>query len=220
MIQDHVTFMNLRISVAPGVLVPRAETELLATVALRRLQAWKAAGTKATTVIDMCCGAGNLACAIATNIPDATVFACDLTTECVGLARRNVAELDLGSRVHVLQGDLFTPLAERGLLGSVDMIVCNPPYLSSRRLETQSAVLLDHEPREAFDAGPYGLTFHQRLVAEATPFLRVGGVLVMEFGVGQVQQVKTLVGRSRAYGGLAFESDREGQLRVLETQKL
>ena len=150
----------------------------------------------ALRVIDMCCGAGNLACAIAVHAPGVRVWASDLTDGCVSWTKRNVEQLGLGERVEVYQGDLFASLADKGLEGTVDIVVCNPPYISSGRLAGDRAELLENEPREAFDGGPYGLNIHQRVMADAPRFLKPGGWLLMEFGLGQHRQVKILLERS------------------------
>jgi len=105
----------------------------------------------------MCCGAGNLACAIASLVPDVRVWASDLTLACVEVARRNVVHTGLGDRVQVLQGDLFAAFAGLGLGQTNRRDRLQSPYISEKRLEGDRASLLVHEPREAFAAGPYGL---------------------------------------------------------------
>ena len=94
------------------------------------------------------------------------------------------------------------------------MIVCNPPYISTGRLEGESAHLLENEPREAFDGGPYGISIQQRLVREAPAFLKPGGLLLFEFGVGQERQAQSLLTRSRVFERLDFPTDEEGRPRV------
>ncbi len=207
------TFMDVELELAPGVLVPRAETELLGRSALRVI-----AELDRPLVIDMCCGSGNLALAIAAAHPGAQVFASDLTPQTVALARRNARRLDLP--VTVAQGDMFSGLSGQSLDGKVDLVVCNPPYISTAKLETESAHLLEHEPREAFDAGPYGIAFQQRLIADAALFLRQHGWLAFEFGAGQDRQVKALFSRSKRYGQPEFVRDTEGTLRVALAQLL
>lgn len=202
-------FMTVELELAPGVLVPRAETELLGRAALEKL----AEGPAGPVVVDMCCGSGNLALAIAA-ATDARVHASDLTDETVALARRNTARLGLEKRVQIAQGDMFSGLAGLDLEGQVDLVVCNPPYISSAKLETDSAHLLEDEPREAFDAGPYGIALHQRLIADAPQFLKPGGWLAFEFGAGQDRQVKLLLTRARAYEQPDFLTDADGIPRV------
>lgn len=204
-------FMGLQLLVAPGALIPRAETELLGSEAVRLL---KAMG-RPTVVIDVCCGSGNLGCAAASHVPDATVYSADLTPSCADLARKNVEHLKLTGRVQVFQGDLFEPLRPHLPATGVDMIICNPPYISTGRLEADRATLLEHEPREAFDGGPYGLAIHQRVIKEATGLLKAGGVLLFEFGLGQERQMKALFDRSKAYRDVRFVNNAEGAARVV-----
>lgn len=204
--------MGLELETAPDVLVPREETELLARTALELIDE-----ASATRVIDMCCGAGNLACALAHARPSLQVFASDLTDACVTLARRNVARLGLGDRVDVRQGDLFASVRD---VGKVDVVVCNPPYISTGRLAKDSAHLLEREPREAFDGGPYGLSIHQRVLREAPELLRPGGFLAFEIGLGQDRQLELLFGRARVYETPRSFRDATGAVRVVAARLL
>jgi len=209
-------FMGVTLEVGAGALVPRAETELLGRTAARLLAEMTPPAERAElTVIDMCCGSGNLACALAAGDARLRVLAADVTDACVTLARRNVDTLGLAGRVGLYQGDLFAALAEvGGLTGAVDMVVANPPYISTARLGKDRAALLAREPIEAFDGGPYGISVHQRLVREAIDFLRPGGWLLFEIGIGQERQVKLLFDRARSYAGLEFVADGAGRPRV------
>lgn len=212
----RIEFMGVSLLAAPGALVPRHETEILGRTALRLL---KERGPT-PRAIDMCCGSGNLACALAVQLPSLSVIAADLTDGTVELARRNVAQLNLGDRVQVLQGDLFSALAPLSAPPPVvDVVVCNPPYISTGRLEKDRALLLEHEPREAFDGGPYGLSIHQRVLKEALPFLAPDGWVAFEFGAGQERQLELLFGRAKAYGPVHFEKDLSGAPRVAYAQK-
>jgi release factor glutamine methyltransferase len=209
--EGRQTFLGIELLCGAGALVPRPETELLGRVAVEKV---RAVGAPAV-VVDMCCGAGNLACAIATLVPDARVWASDLTDGCTEWTRRNVAELKLVDRVQVAQGDLFAGLSGKGLETAVDVIVCNPPYISTGRLAADRSVLLEREPREAFDGGPYGLSVHQRIVRESPAFLKAGGWLLVEFGLGQDRQMQILFERSGSFEGTEFFSNAAGQRRVV-----
>ena len=177
-----VEFLGIELLCAADCVVPRKETEIAGRAALAAL---KDLPGESLRVVDMCCGAGNLACAIATQEPRARVVASDLTGGCVKLTRQNVTHLGLEERVQVVQGDLFEPVREVAGAERFDLIVCNPPYISTGRLEEERAELLENEPREAFDGGPYGLSIHQRVLKDATSLLRPGGWLMFEFGVGR-----------------------------------
>ena len=208
----RATFMGLDLETTDHVLIPREETELLARTALDLLTEMSA---PAPCVIDMCCGSGNLACSLAHARPVLRVWASDLTDPCVALARRNVARLGLGARVDVRQGDLFAGLAGADLEGRVDLVVSNPPYISTGRLAGESAHLLDGQPREAFDAGPYGLTIHKRLINEAPRFLRPGGFLAFEIGRGQDRQIDHLFSRAPMFETPRRVNDSSGVPRVV-----
>jgi release factor glutamine methyltransferase len=208
------SFMGLTLLVSRGALIPRPETELLAREALALVKA-----AERPVVVDVCCGSGNLGCAIAHHVPNARVFASDLTDGCFELASRNVVHLGLAERVSVHQGDLFAPLDEHLEASSVDVIVCNPPYISTGRLTADRAALLDHEPREAFDGGPYGLAIHQRVIKDALTLLKPRGHLLFEFGLGQERQMSALFNRSRAYEEVRFAHNQAGAPRVVVARK-
>jgi release factor glutamine methyltransferase len=207
-------FMGLWLKCERGALIPRPETELLGNAAVAIIAA-RSPGGDGIRVIDVCCGSGNLACGIGCALPGARIWATDLTEDCVALARANVGHLGLGGRVSLCQGDLFEALHPTGLCSTTDVVVCNPPYISSGRLQGESAGLLAFEPREAFDAGPYGLSIHQRVVADALAFLRPGGHLLMEIGLGQERQVARLFERRPGYQEFRFLDDPTGHPRVV-----
>lgn len=210
-----VRFMGIDFAVRPHVIAPREETELLGISAieiLRDVQGERRA-------IDMCCGSGNLACSMALLADNVTVWASDLTDAAVALAHQNVTKLDLIQRVKIFQGDLFSSLSLAELGGTIDIVVCNPPYISTSRLEGDRSHLLESEPREAFDGGPYGLTIHQRVIRDAAPYLKPQGWIAFEFGEGQDRQLATLLRRSGVYRDPEFRYDASGIPRVMIAQK-
>lgn len=210
----RVQFFGIELEIRGAVLRPRQETELLGRVARSLLQEINIA----PVCVDMCCGSGNLALALATHSADARVMACDLTADAVETTRHNVTRLGLQERIEVMQGDLFQPLA--GLACGVDLIVSNPPYISTSRLTSgDRSHLLLSEPREAFDGGPYGITLHTRLIVEGARYLKPGGWLALEFGLGQDRQVAALLKRSRAYEETLWHVNEAGEKRVVCARK-
>ncbi len=198
-----------------NVLAPREETELLGREALAALQARSIlAPEPRLRMIDMGCGSGNITCALAVAVPGLKVWASDLTEACASLTRRNVALHGIEARVQVSLGDLFAPLADRGLEGTMDLVVMNPPYIPGPSLAKSHAGLLLHEPREAFDGGPYGVSILSRLLREAPPFLKPGGQLLFEFGAGQARIVEALAARAEAFSGIRLALDVDGEPRV------
>lgn len=208
-------FFGLELLSGEDVLAPRAETELLAGEAMALLQAGDLREPgRDPRWIDMGCGSGNLSCALASASPRARIWASDITPSCAELTRRNVEHLGLSGRVQVSQGDLFAPLAGLGLEGTVDGVVMNPPYIPSGSLEKSHAALLAHEPREAFDGGPYGISILSRLLRDAPAFLRPGGHLLFEFGQGQARLVETLARKQPCYTEVRLVADPSGEPRV------
>lgn len=215
-------FMGICLRVKPGVLIPRKETELLARTAigvLKEMAAGKSNPTggrvRSLRVIDMCCGAGNLACSIATYVPEAKVWGADLAREAVNLTVENSKCLGVADSVEVYQSNLFSSLPYELLGGLVDVIVCNPPYISSGKLERELAPLCRNEPRDAFDGGPYGFKIHEQVSKEAPRWLKPKGVLLFEFGLGQERQLKFILERTKLYQEIRFISDSRGQPRVV-----
>jgi release factor glutamine methyltransferase len=208
-------FLGIDLLSSTDVLAPREETEILGNEVLAILRTLSREDpARELRMIDMGCGSGNLACAAAVAVPRTRVWASDITVSCAELTRTNVAHLSLQDRIQVTQGDLFAPLSGGGLEGTMDMVVMNPPYIPSTSLANSHAGLLHHEPREAFDGGPYGISILTRLLQEAPPFLKDGGYLLFEFGLGQARMVQTLVERKNLYAGLRFALDANGEARA------
>jgi release factor glutamine methyltransferase len=214
------SFMGLDFLVEHGVVVPRSVTARVGRAALQQIERMRREGPERSQwqMVDMCTGAGNLACALAHSVPGSRVWACDLMPPCCALTRKNAERLGLGHSVATRCGDLFQALAGDNLEGKIDLIVCAPPFISTGRLDKDRAYLLAHEPREAFDAGPYGIAIHQRVIKDARAFLRPGGALVFEVGEGQAKQVARLFERTGAYDSIRVVDEGDGLEVVVEAR--
>jgi release factor glutamine methyltransferase len=113
------------------------------------------------------------------------VFAADLSEDAVELARRNAEHLGLQSRATFSAGDLLAPFDTAEFHQTVDLLTCNPPYISSAKVEHMHGEISQHEPHLAFDGGPFGVAILMRLLQDAPRFLRPGGALAFEVGLGQ-----------------------------------
>jgi len=207
-------FMGLEMLCGPEALIPRRETELLGRGALESLKSLTADGG-AVRVVDVCTGSGNLALALATHVPSAHVYAADLSMDAIDLAQRNADFLGLAARVEFRSGDLLAPFDEPVFLGHVDLLVCNPPYISSKKVDTMHEEIIGHEPRLAFDGGPLGIRIVERLIREAPRFLRPGGVLAFEVGLGQGPAIVKRMAKIPAYGDLRTIQDELGEVRAI-----
>jgi release factor glutamine methyltransferase len=207
-------FMGMEMLAGREALIPRKETELLGHGALQVLQSLTA-GRDEVLVVDVCTGSGNLALALAFHDLKARVFAADISAEAVMLGQRNARYLGLEDRVEFRSGDLLAPFDEPRFHGNVDLLVCNPPYISSKKVDTMAGEIIGHEPRLAFDGGPLGIRIVERLVREAPRFLRRGGTLAFEVGLGQGPALLKRLAKNTGYSGLRSIADEAGEVRVI-----
>lgn len=205
------SFMGLEMLSAPGALIPRMESELLAAAAIEMLQGMPGA----PVAVDVCTGSGNVAYAMAWGVPRARVLAADLSKEALALAEENGRLLGMDDRVELRQGDLLQPFDEPALKGRVDLITCIPPYILSAKVAGMAPEIARHEPREAFDGGPLGVTILMRLVEEAPWVLRAGGWLGVEVGKGQGPALARWIGRDGAFDEVRELRDARGVVRAL-----
>lgn len=207
-------FMGLELHVSADALIPREETELLGHAALAHLQNIIREKNSAT-VIDVCTGSGNLALALAHHAPRARVWAADLSESAVTLAQRNAKNLSLDGRVTFRAGDLLAPFDTPEFHGKVDLVVCNPPYISSGKVDVMAGEIIGHEPRLAFDGGPLGIRILQRLMVEAPRFLKANGILAFEIGLGQARGIRKRLEQRGDYLNIEEIADRNGDTRAL-----
>lgn len=173
-IEGSTVFGPIEILVDVRVLVPRPETEGLFEMASRMVRNPK-------VIVDLCTGSGALALALKHEFPGAAVFATDISEEALQVAEANREKTGLD--VFLAAGDLFDPLPA-SLLGEVDLIVANPPYVSESEFISLPADV-QHEPRLALVSGPTGLESIQSIGAHAAQWLRPGGVVICEIGEKQ-----------------------------------
>jgi release factor glutamine methyltransferase len=161
-------FAGLRITVEPGVFVPRRRTEFLVRQALAEVPG-------ARVVVDLCCGSGAVGAALAAALGPVELHAADIDPAAVRCARRNTAAA--GGRVH--EGDLFAALPAE-LRGRIDILAANVPYVPTGEVGLLPAEARDHEPLVALDGGADGLEILRRVAAEAPRWLAPGGRLLIE----------------------------------------
>ncbi len=210
-------FMGLELKAGPQALIPRKETELLGYAALQRLRDLVRTRRRAR-VMDICTGSGNLALALAAHEPACQVVASDLCADAVALARENAAFHKLQDRVEFRVGDLFAPFAQGDFDGTMDLVVCNPPYLSSSKARVLPREIGEFEPREAFDAGSFGLAIISRLITDAPRFLKPKSWLCFEVGLGQGPFFAARLEKSGAYQTVDQVKDAAGEVRTLVAQ--
>lgn len=186
-ILGYSEFMDFTVRVNRSVLIPRPETEFLVE---KVVEAFASGGEVRAPVslLDMGTGSGNIAVSLASYLPQASVWAVDISDEALEVARQNAAWNEVGHRIRFSKSDLFKGVPS-GLC--FDLVVSNPPYLSDQEMkEIPPEVSL--EPRIALHGGREGTEFILRLVREAPHYLRQGGMLFFEMGACQGQRIRDI----------------------------
>jgi len=169
---ESADFLDCRLTLSPAVLIPRQETEILVSMALKEIS------DEPKTLWDLCCGSGCMGLAAKKHRPHLQVTLADLSSEALECAKKNAEQNDL--EVTCLQGDLLAPFEGQ----KADFIFCNPPYVAEEdypKLEKE----VHFEPRSAHVAQEKGLEFYRRLASELPPFLSSGAKIFLEIGHDQ-----------------------------------
>jgi release factor glutamine methyltransferase len=189
-------FSGLRISVAPGVFVPRRRTEILVEEAVRLAR-------PGAVVVDLCCGSGALGVAVARAVDGVDLHSADVDPAAVACARGNVASV--GGRTYA--GDLYDALPP-ALAGRVDVLLANVPYVPSDAIALMPPEARLHEARVALDGGADGLDVARRVIADAPRWLAPGGSMLFETSEGQAAAALDSVAAAGLAARLLTDDDR------------
>jgi release factor glutamine methyltransferase len=184
-------FFGLEFKVNEHVLIPRPETETLVEIVIERLK-----NRSSPKIIDIGTGSGAIAISLAKNIKNSMVFATDISTDALMVAKENAKMNKVENQIEFLQGDLFAPLENKNLEGKIDCVVSNPPYVNQEEFDQLPKEVKDYEPILALKTDQEGTLLHRRIIGNSLDFLSEGGILVLEIGLGQAEKV---VGIFREY---------------------
>lgn len=211
-------FWSLSFEVNASTLIPRPETEHLIEIVLRYIVIFCASkGTEHVRILDVGTGCGNIAIALAKELPSAWILATDLSGAALTVARRNALRLVPSRTVRFVRADLFEALHARR--GWFHVIVSNPPYVARPELERLEPEVRDHEPRMALDGGPDGLDVLRRIIRGAPGFLCGGGYLIVEIGAGQAAALSAEIEKTGRYSSWEVHPDFSARERVLVARK-
>ncbi|MBU1320454.1 MAG: peptide chain release factor N(5)-glutamine methyltransferase [candidate division Zixibacteria bacterium] len=185
-ILGETEFFGIEIKCDKRALIPRPETEFVVSKAIDTLES-----LDRLYILDLACGTGCIGIALAINLPQATIHATDISEDAVSLAKENALMHGLITRFSFSAGDMFTPVAGKGVL--YDALVCNPPYIRDGEWELLHEQIREFEPRRALLSGTDGLDFIRRMLSEVSEVLVPGGHLIFEMGQGQANSVRQLV---------------------------
>lgn len=192
-------FMGLQFAVRKGILIPRRDSETIVDAAIRL-------APPGAALLDLCCGSGCLGLCIAHARPDVTLTLADISADAIEVSKQNAARL--GIHAHLVQADLFDDLAGKRF----DMIISNPPYIPTADIASLQREVLQ-EPALALDGGADGLELYRRIIPEAPGHLTNGGLLGLEFGFGQQDDIAALL-KQHGYRDIGIINDMEQRPRA------
>ena len=202
-------FCGLTLTVTPEVLIPRADTEVLAQEAMDLAEPLE----NGARVLDLCAGSGCVGLAIAAACPNVRVTLADLSEEALRVCKGNVQRCGLTARAACVNADALQP--PHVSLREFDLMVCNPPYIRRDELEKLDPSVRDYEPRMALDGGADGLDYYRAIAAKWKSALRLGGTLIFEVGMGQATAVEDILDKN-GYEDIKILPDTQNIQRVVE----
>ena len=200
-------FYGLPLDISEQVLIPRSDTEVLAGEAIRWLQTQQDA-----RVLDLCAGSGCVGLAVASQVHACRVVLGEKSEAALRICRQNIRRSGLLGRVTPMPADALEPPTRQ--LGEFDCIVCNPPYIPTRDIETLDVSVRDYEPHMALDGGEDGLEFYRAISENWREALHPGARLYFEVGIGQADSVLRIM-RRQGFGELEIVPDTAGIPRVV-----
>lgn len=180
-------FYGMTLMVTPGVLIPRDDTCAVTDLAIQQALYLG----ENPRILDLCTGSGCIGLAIASRVNDAKVTLADISRDALQVARKNISAQKLSARVSCVQANALDE--PPGFLGKFDLIVSNPPYITTREMRELPRSVAAFEPRLALHGGEDGLEFYRSITEKYRSALKPGGYLCFEFGMGQGDAVCALL---------------------------
>ncbi|MEG2354237.1 MAG: peptide chain release factor N(5)-glutamine methyltransferase [Clostridium sp.] len=206
-ILGETEFMGINILLRKGVLIPRADTEVLVEEVLRIIK-----DRGYSKICDLCSGSGAIGISICTFIKDVTLKAYDIDKVALEVTELNIKKLGLSSRATVEYSDLLKSALEKN--EKFDLVVSNPPYIRTEVIESLMKDVKDHEPHIALCGGDDGLMFYRKITKQSLKVLKSGGVLAYEIGYDQRNDVINILNEN-GFVGIYSLKDFGGNHRVV-----
>lgn len=207
---QHIThsqeFMKMNFYVDENVLIPRPDTEILVEEVINIAKRF----TK-PKILDLCTGSGAIAISIAKNVPEAEVFATDISDKALEIAKKNAKNLE--AQVKFIKSNLFEKIRKM----KFDIIVSNPPYIKKGDIKYLSQEV-QNEPQIALDGGEDGLDFYRKIVNEAPEYLKLGSYLCFEIGYDQKEEIIDIIEKHGQYVNTYCKKDLYRNDRVIVTR--
>lgn len=214
-ITKRTEFYGLELIITLDCMIPRPETELLVERAIEFLRN----NNDSQLICDLCTGSGCIAVAIAKNCPNVRIIATDISASALRIAAKNIDKFKLNESIKLLCGDLFDPIIPQLDTAKFDLIVCNPPYISTADFNSLDKNIKDYEPQLALLAGPDGLDIYRRIAEKIDSFLKENAAVILEVGYQQGQAVKKLLEANSGFSEIIIEKDCHDNDRIVIAKK-
>ena len=205
-------FYGMTLTVTPDVLIPRDDTMAVTELAIKKALFLE----QNPRILDLCTGSGCIGLAIARRVKDARVTLGDVSPAALRVARQNVGSQRLSGRVKCLTIDVRQPAAP--FLGTFDLIVSNPPYVTTAEMETLDPSVRDYEPHLALWGGDDGLDFYRRITEDGYEILNDGGYIFYEIGYDEAEEVSEIL-KEKGFCEIRVVKDLSGLDRVVMARK-
>ena len=203
-------FMGLMFHVEEGVLIPRPDTEILIEKVLDRIDV-----NNRYNIVDIGTGSGAISVSLAKLIEGAYIYSIDISRKAIDMGRKNAENNGVGSKISFLNGNLFEPLEKTDIIGKVDILVSNPPYIPTEDIENLQIEVSRYEPRIALDGGVNGLDFYRKIIDGAPKYLKEDGLIALEVGYNQSRKVIDIMVEKGKYVDIQITKDLAGIERVI-----
>ena len=208
---QHITnsqeFMKMNFFVNSDVLIPRPDTEILVEEVIKIGKE-----KRNPSILDLCTGSGAIAVSIAKYLPNAKVYASDISKKALEVAKTNAKNNEVQEKIEFINSDLFEKIE-----GKFDIIVSNPPYIRTEVIKTLEEEV-QREPILALDGGKDGLDFYRKIVEEAYSHLKFDSYLCFEIGYDQKEEVTEIVKKAKVYADTYCKKDLYGNDRIIVTK--
>ncbi len=210
-------FYSLEFIVSPAVLIPRPETELLVEEVLKNPPnpPLSKGGEGGFKILDLGTGSGCIAITLAKHLPQAQIWAMDISADALEIAKLNAKKHGVENQISFIQGDILLPEIQKAL-PPFDLIISNPPYIPSDQIPGLAPEVI-YEPKLALEGGPDGLHFYQQISLFSKTHLKPNGWIILEIGENQAESLKTLF-HDAGFESVEIQKDLAGKNRLLLTK--
>jgi len=190
-ITHQTAFMGIDFQVSKDVFIPRPETEILVEKVLSISK--KMSRLKPFKLVELGTGTGIIAISLVYFLKTVKVYAIDISEKAIVLARKNALKHHCQKNIDFIKGDFINIITQKFQTNSLDGIISNPPYIPKNEIDHLSLEIKNHEPHTALDGGMDGLFYYEKIIKHGTEYLKKGGFLAMEMGMGQTKSIKKMI---------------------------